>query len=63
MFSLFKKTNNAVSDTERQQILQSENCDKCPRNCMLTVAKCSRGKKQAKIMVDCYANQKNLKSN
>ena len=64
MFSLFKKKNVVpVSDTELRQILQSENCDQCSRNCILADVKCGRGKRQAKSMMNSYANQKNSKSN
>ena len=62
--SLFKKKSVlSVNDAELQQILQLEHCDKCSQNCTLTAAKCNRGKKQVKIVMDSYANQKNPQPN
>ena len=58
-----KKSLMSVNDMELQQILQSEYCDKCPRNCILTAVKCSRGKKQIEIVRNSYANSKNPKPN
>ena len=60
---LKKKNGLSVNDAELQQILQSEHCDKCPRNCILTAAKCSRGKKQIDIVMNSYTNSKNQKPN